>query len=265
MDALARFEEKLEEALETSFTRLMKSPLQPVEIARRLARAMESERTIGAGEVLVPNRYEVHMSPGDYAGLQAFRQALEKRLAEYLAAHARERGFTLLSPPSVTLLADASTPDRRPRVVATLTDLAPPAAEHPQEGPMAGMTQKVPISRVKVAMAVASLVALADRRTYPLDRSVISIGRHLDNDIILDDQRVSRHHAEIVCLGGEFLLRDLGSANGTWVNGQRLPSSTGVLESAGSAKHPAGDAGVKLHDGDLVSFGGVEMIFKEKP
>jgi hypothetical protein len=240
MDALARFEDALEEALESSFTRVMRSQIQPVELAKRLARAMERERTVGPGEVWAPNQYEVRLSPRDYAGLESFRQALEKRLAEYLAAYAREREFMLLNAPVVTLMADGTVGDGRPQVLAELADV--PAARpspQPQSAEM-GRTARVPIRK---PLAGFSLVWLADGRAQTLGRSPTTLGRALDNDVILDDRRVSRHHAQISMEAGGVWLTDLASANGTWVNGQRIVRQA-------------------LKPGDVVSLGGVELVLK---
>jgi pSer/pThr/pTyr-binding forkhead associated (FHA) protein len=93
---------------------------------------------------------------------------------------------------------------------------------------------------VRRASPATALVARSDSRSYKLDHSPVTIGRALDNDIIIDDQRVSRHHATITLSGKAVSVTDLGSANGTAVNG--LPVTTGRLE-----------------DGDTLSVGGVEL------
>ena len=240
-----RFEETLEDALETSFARAMRGRLQPVEIAKRLARAMERDRTVGLGEVWAPNQYEVRLSPRDYASLESYRQVLQKRLAEYLAGYAREREFTLLEAPSVILMADAVATDGRPQISAELADL-PKGKQAPRDpradDATAGLTTRVP---VRPAFAGAGFIfsSLPDGRAYPLHRSPTTLGRSPDNDIILDDRRVSRHHAQLVADGGLLLLHDLQSANGTWVNGRRISEQ-------------------QLHAGDLVSLGGVEFVFR---
>lgn len=243
MDALARFEDTLEEALEGSFTRVFRTRLQPVELARRLARAMDRERAVGPGEVWSPNQYQVRVSPSDYAGLASFRQALETRLADFLGAHARERDLCLLAPPVVTLVADATVSDGRPQVTAELADLPAAPAGEPDPSLAAGYTAKVPIRRFS---RLPVLVARSDNRSYGLDHSPVTIGRALDNDIILDDRRVSRHHARITISGQTIQITDLGSANGTAVNG--LPVTNSHLE-----------------DGDTVSVGGLELRLRRPP
>jgi pSer/pThr/pTyr-binding forkhead associated (FHA) protein len=242
VDALARFEETLEDALETSFARAMRGRLQPVEIAKRLARAMDRDRTVGLGEVWAPNQYEVRVSPRDYAGLESYRQVLERRLAEYLAGHARERELTLLDAPSVILVADVAVPDGRPQISAELADLPKDKQASTAAELTAGFTTKVPI-RPAFAGAGCTFSSHPDGRVYPLRRSPTTLGRSSDNDIILDDRRVSRHHAHLVAEGELLVLRDLQSANGTWVNGRRITEQ-------------------QLQTGDLVSLGGVELVFR---
>jgi pSer/pThr/pTyr-binding forkhead associated (FHA) protein len=245
VDPLTRFEETLEDALETSFARAMRGRLQPVEIAKRLARAMERDRTVGLGEVWAPNQYEVRLSPRDYASLESYRQVLEKRLAEYLAAHARERELTLLDAPSVILMADAAVPDGKPQISAELADL-PKGIQASTAGDMtAGFTAKVPVRPV-FAGAGSTFSNHPDGRVYPIHGSPTTLGRSPDNDIILDDRRVSRHHAQLAAIGASLLLGDLQSANGTWVNGKRITQQ-------------------ELQSGDLVSLGGVELMFKRGP
>jgi pSer/pThr/pTyr-binding forkhead associated (FHA) protein len=245
VDALTRFEETLEDALETSFARAMRGKLQPVEIAKRLARAMERDRTVGLGEVWAPNQYEVRLSPRDYASLESYRQVLERRLADYLAGHARERNLTLLDAPSVILMADAAVTDGRPQISADLADLpkAKKATTVTEVNP--GFTTKVPI-RAAFAGAGATFSSHPDGRVYPIHRSPTTLGRSPDNDIIVDDRRVSRHHAQLAATGGSLLLRDLKSANGTWVNGRRITEQ-------------------ELQSGDLVSLGGLELVFRRGP
>ncbi len=245
MDALARFEDTLEDALETSFARAMRGRLQPVEIAKRLARAMERDRTVGMGELWAPNQYEVRLSPRDYAGLEAFRLVLEKRLAEYLAGHARECKLILLESPSVILMADAAVADGRPQISAELADLPKGQQSSAAADLAAGFTTKVPV-RPAFPGAGSTLTSLPDGRVYPLHRSPTTLGRSPDNDIILDDRRVSRHHAHLLAEADSILLRDLQSANGTRVNGKRVTEQ-------------------KLRTSDLISLGGVELVFRRGP
>jgi pSer/pThr/pTyr-binding forkhead associated (FHA) protein len=244
VDALARFEETLEDALETSFARAMRGKLQPVEIAKRLARAMDRDCTVGLGEVWAPNQYEVRLSPRDYSGLESYRQVLQRRLAEYLANHARERELTLLDSPSVILMADVAVTDGRPQITAELADLPKRKQSRQAEDVAAGFTTKVAV-RPAFAGAGYSFTSVPDGRAYPLHRSPTTLGRSPDNDIILDDRRVSRHHAQVVADGSALVLRDLQSANGTWVKGRRIAEQ-------------------QIQAGDVISLGGVELALRRE-
>jgi len=241
MDALAHFEELAEQAMETSFVRLLKSQLQPVEIAKRLARAMESQQTIGVDKVWVPNQYAVRLHPTDYAGFAPLRASLERELAAYLSAVAQERGFSLVASPLVRLQADERVPAKRLRIAAQTIES--PAAE--EVSATAGFTPTMKVERIHPLARAQATLSLADgSRTFPLDRPVLNLGRSLDNDVILDDPRVSRRHAQISHKHGHFCLYDLESANGTLVNGQAVRDCV-------------------LQDGDVISLGGVEFVFRE--
>jgi hypothetical protein len=241
MDALARFEELAEQAVETSFVRLLKCQLQPVEIAKRLARAMESQQTIGVDKVWVPNQYAVYLNPADYEGFAPFRTSLERELAAYLSTVAQERGFSLVASLLVRLQADDQVPAKRLRIVAQTTET--PAAD--EVSALEGFTPTMKVERLRPIARTQATLALADgSRTFPLGRPVLNLGRSLDNDVILDDPRVSRRHAQIIHKHGHFCLYDLESANGTLVNGQAVRDCL-------------------LQDGDVVSLGGVELVFKE--
>ena len=93
----------------------------------------------------------------------------------------------------------------------------------------------------------ARLVVFRDgvvHRALELGSRALTIGRGLNNDVILEDTRVSRHHAQLRYRARRFWLSDLGSTNGTYINGEQ------VAEQA-------------LRDGDTISLGGLELIFKE--
>ncbi len=238
MDALKRLEELIESAVEGSLAEVLPGRLQPVEIAKKLARAMESGQTIAAGKTLAPNDYAVHVHPEDFAALDSFRQSLERELAAYLRATAAERGLSFVAPPLVAITADDSLRRRRMRISASLTDSTPAHAEV-QAGEF---TAQLPVAQVRAALQRQARLSLADGRAIRIDSPVVSLGRQLGNDIVIEDKRVSRRHAQIRYEHRSYCLYDLASANGTSVNGERVQQ-------------------VVLRDGDLVSLGGFELTF----
>jgi pSer/pThr/pTyr-binding forkhead associated (FHA) protein len=80
---------------------------------------------------------------------------------------------------------------------------------------------------------------------FPLRRPITSIGRRLDNALVLNDPRVSRTHAELRCYGGRFVIFDMRSTGGTYLNGKRVMHSI-------------------VYDGDVISLAGVHLIFRQR-
>lgn len=241
MNALARFEEFVEDLLEGSLTQLMRSPMHPAEIAKRLERAMELGQRASVGKVLVPTRYTVGLHPEDYAALEPARGVLEREMARFIEERARERGFSLLVRPRVTLAAQAGARRRQVRVEAELQDaVEEETGELEYTASLGPAAQPHPMPRARLHFLDAGGQPCA----VLLDRPQVDIGRARDNDVILDDPRVSRHHARLVARFGQFVVLDLGSTYGTTLNGQAVQESV-------------------LRSGDALSFGGVEVYFEE--
>src|ERR687887_2426398 len=128
MHAITRFESFLEGLVERSFARLFRARIQPVEIAKRLAREMEAGRIVGVSSVIVPNRYSVSLSDQDYAVFAPIRSSLEQEMARYLAKFAYERGYATTAPPEVHIASDSTLRPRHIVAVGQLTEPAPGAA-----------------------------------------------------------------------------------------------------------------------------------------
>ncbi|NWG21974.1 MAG: DUF3662 domain-containing protein [Chloroflexi bacterium] len=239
MSALSRFESFMENIVEGSVARLFRSPVQPAEIAKRLERAMEASQTVSVRRILVPNYYRAYLNPQDLEAFKPIRAEVEREMATYLAELAQERGFSMVEHPRVELVADAGVPRRTIQVLAE--NQAAPAGNDP-----ASDTQVIP-ARIVAAPAARARLLLATANgahVIPLDSTLLTIGRGLNNDIVLEDARVSRNHAQLRYRSRRFWLTDMGSTNGTFVNGEP------VAERA-------------LRDGDVVSLGGLELTFRD--
>ncbi|MEX2269346.1 MAG: DUF3662 and FHA domain-containing protein [Acidimicrobiia bacterium] len=185
------FEKRLEKLVEGTFSKAFRSGLEPVEVGRKVTRALDAERAVGVdGVPIAPNNIGVYLSPDDFERFTAFADALARELAEAAREHARAEGYHFVGPVTVTLVADE---DLR----AGECDIA---------------------AEVHEGMRVGSLV-LPDGRRYPLGEKPVVMGRMSDCDVVLADPRASRQHAEIQPVGHGFVLSDLGSMNGTVVNG----------------------------------------------
>lgn len=241
MSALNRFEQFMESMVEGSVARFFRSPVQPAEIARRLERAMESHQTISVRRVIVPNMYRVFLNPQDFVAFQPIRTEMEREMATYLADLAAERTFTMLEHPRVELAEDAAVARRSIQVVAETTEAQVQASSHTQVMSPTTYQQVRPQTK---GHAVLLLQAASGPQVIPLEKTMLTLGRGLNNDIILEDTRVSRHHAQLRYKNRHFWITDLGSTNGTFVNDER------VVEAA-------------LQSGDVVSLGGLELTFRE--
>ena len=238
MSALSRFESFMENIVEGSVARLFRSPVQPAEIAKRLERAMEANQQISVRRVIVPNLYRAFLSPEDMAAFEPIKAEVEREMANYLTELAQERSFSMLEHPTVVLAADTSVPRRTIQVVAeTVASAAQNTISSTQV--IQATPQQAPQKKARLLLQTPH-----GTNTIPLESTLVSVGRGLNNDIILEDTRVSRHHAQLRYRSRRFWIADLGSTNGTFLNGER------VTERA-------------LRNDDTISLGGLELIFKE--
>lgn len=182
MGILSRVESFLERFLEAPAGRLGAS-IQPVNLAKRIERAMDTNKTYGDAGVIVPNQYDLHLHPSDFAAFASYRSSLEDDLGHGVLARARHERYTLVS-------------TRGSRAVQ-----------------------------------------------FDLGGHLIGIGRASDNDVIVDDPMVSRHHCQLKLQHGAYGFTDLGSRNGSTVNGQPVSQ-------------------VALGPGDVIRIGDTEIEFQ---
>jgi hypothetical protein len=207
--------------------------VQPVELARKLAKEMDSHKTAGVAAVYVPNEYTVYLSGKDRTRLEGYERGLEQELAGYLLEHARRRSYDLLTRPTVAFETDERLRlgefGIQPRLVKPpAQEGAPPVPgeeghtmvysavrDEPKKGS--------PARRPEVATRA---VVTVDERRYVLEGPRATIGRSKDADCVLRDPNVSRHHAELRrSPQGDWTIADLGSTNGIKINGRRVGST----------------------------------------
>lgn len=214
---LQQFERRLERLVEGVFAKAFRSGLQPVELGKRIAREMDLHRTVGVHGMIAPNHFTVALSESDQERFASFADALTRELGEAVREHARTEGYGFVGPVDVLLVTDDSL---GPGEFLVASDTV--------EGPGGG--------------AIGSL-SLDDGRRVPLGEEPVTIGRLPDCEIVLSDPNVSRRHAEVRRDAGEFVVVDLGSTNGTRVNG------AGVKER-------------RLADGDEITVGNTRLRFE---
>jgi len=228
---LSRLEARVEALVEGIFA----NPLEPLDLILSLTRALED--SAGAGRAPATH-YIVRLNPADVERLQQEYPALADNLAEALLQAAREAQLTLAHRPDIVLLPGEDIRSRTLVVVADVNRAGDLSATQSLTPPPVASAAPPP------APALGAFLILNGTRTIPLDQPVMNIGRRMDNDLILEDNRVSRIHAQIRQRFGRYMLYDLGSRGGTCVNGQR------VVECV-------------LQPGDVISLGGTQLIYGE--
>lgn len=243
---IGRIEETVSRLLEGTTARLFRVRLQPVQIAKRLIRAMEANQTVSVDRTFAPNSYVVSLGPRDHAEFARFRASLEADLAQAVLAGARERDLVLVAFPRVRLQrAEDLRPGEMRVQCAVVDETGQPVKPEEAAAAPAGHTQILDRSAMQAARPTAlraSLEIQGEGRSYALAGATLTIGRGPDNDVVLDDRRVSRRHAEIRLRLGRHTLYDLGSTNGTFVNGRRVSE-------------------VVLSDGDRVILGAATLAY----
>jgi len=270
--------------VEGLFGRTFRSSVQPVELARKLAKEMDDHRTISIHRVYVPNSYTVYLNPADREQFAAYESQMCNELAEYLVEHARRDGYSTATRPVVSLEsepdltvgmfgiavgAEDGDGEHPPASAAVAAPEVPPAPPIPPpaapldvppvmppipDAPLTGATmvyapeptpEPEPEPEPTPPPRREQAVLLWEGRDVSLDQGVTVIGRSSGCDIVVDDPNVSRRHAEIRRMGEGYSLVDLGSTNGTEVNGQRVDETS-------------------LMNGDVISVGTTRLTFERR-
>ena len=266
MSVLRAIESRIEGLFEGVFGRAFRTHVQPVELARKLAKEMDEHRSVSVSRVYVPNEYTVYLSPGDRSQFAAYEGSLVGELQEYLVEHARREGYAMLTPPRVLLETDTdlaigefgiatrvAQPDEVAAAVgAAVGASAPPLPSPPPEAPAATVVyrpgeqldeprepepEEPEEERERVTLTVGG-------RVLPVSTDRFVVGRSRECDVRVDDGNVSRRHFELVHESpSTWVVVDLGSTNGTEVNGRKVERRTA------------------LEDGDRITIGGTELVF----
>jgi hypothetical protein len=253
---LARFERLMEDAVEGSLRRVFPTTIQPVQLAKAAARAMEEAQLIGLHGAEVPNSYRLRLAPADLERFADYRVTLSRELSTYLVEYARDRGLRPIAEPRVELVEDRGVRAGSVRAEARFVDLAP-ARESEIEAAVAG-TRRLRLADLASARpSLAPQPPASERALWLTDRDglrfalepamgVVRVGRAADNEISIDNQRVSRYHAQLRWVESSWLVYDLDSTNGTFVDDQR------VSPTQPHALGPTGQLRLGDHDLDVV-------------
>lgn len=235
LTAVERFFERL---FERPAARLFQEPVERVQIKRAIERAMESERVVRDRRAFVPTHYRVLLNGADAAALDGDMANLTRDLAEQVRVYARAHQYTLQARPSVEVIGSNTVASGDVRVYAdrapTPTLKAPTAPPQPVPPPGAADADAdaAIIPGATTAFAAprpnSPRAQLAVRTPgQPVSRlnvrpGTIRVGRALDNEIVLSDDTVSRHHGQISIRLGMLVYTDLRSTNGSALNGVKV-------------------------------------------
>ncbi len=261
MTVLRAIEQKIEGLFEGVFGRAFRAHVQPVELARKLAKEMDDHRTASVSRVYVPNEYTVYLAPTDRDQFEGYEEALLGELQDYLAQHARREEYELLSPPTVSMETDADLSIGEFGIATRMVQREPRkrAEGEPKSQAQPGQTmiyrpepEPEPVAVAAAAAAIPApepepapppAVLRTGAAEYPIERGRLVIGRSRECDIRLADPNVSRKHAEVRQEGSNFYVVDLESTNGVEVNGRRARRA-------------------RLGDGDMILLGSTELVFQ---
>jgi hypothetical protein len=249
VSVLQRFEKRLEGLVEGAFAKVFKGVVHPVEILNAMQREAEAHKAILAGgRTLVPNRYVIDLSPYDHSRLAPYAAALAQELAQSQAEFIGEQGWTVYGDVIVEIERGDGLDTGMFRVTAevyTGGDVAPqPAYEAPSPYQQYDQSQYPgPGGPAQAGPGRTVRLVAGDGRSYPLAIGSTVIGRGDQANLRLPDVGISRRHARLDFDGAQVVLTDLGSTNGTMVNGQRVSA-------------------VALNPGDMIQIGTTTLTFR---
>jgi hypothetical protein len=269
---LQRFERRLEGMVGLAFARIFKGKVHPAEIAKALQREADEQRSVvGEGRVLAPNVYVVRLGEADFGHLGQWSDQLAAELADMVAEHIDDEGYQVFDKVTVRLerdddlptgvfevssqVADPARPGSREDLAVAAPPMAPPSAGHPALPPLPPLRGRVATDTGKQGPSIVGragsrpgvthvLVVDGPGTRHQLTTGRNVIGRGTEADIRLPDTGVSRKHVDVVLDGGVATVEDLGSTNGTLVNGRRVSRQA-------------------LADGDVIRIGHSVLVYRQ--
>ena len=249
---LRSIEQKIESLFEGVFGRAFRTHVQPVELARKLAKEMDDGKTVSVSRVYVPNEYSVYLAPNDREQFASYEDSLVDELQQYLAEHARREQYALLSSPRVVFETDDDLSVGEFGIATRLARGPGRPADEELEAPVAGATMiyrpKSPqpteaATPAELGVEREVVTLSVDGRRHEVSKRRTLIGRSKDCDVQIDDPSASRKHAELRQEGTAYWVVDLDSTNGLEVNGMRTQRA-------------------KLDHGDKITIGATEIAFR---
>ena len=240
MTVLRNIEQKIEGLFEGLFGRAFRTHVQPVELARKLAKEMDDHRVVSVSRVYVPNEYTVYLCTDDRSQFQTYENSLLAELQEYLTEHARREDYAILSRPQVLMETDDDLEVGEFGIATRMAEVEGAPEDVPaQAEPGATMVYR---PEDEPSEAPTSVTLTVDGTRHEVAGPSALLGRSKECDIRISDPNVSRRHAEVRQEGSAYWIVDLDSTNGVLVNGRRQKRT-------------------KLDDGDTITLGSTDVVF----
>ncbi len=232
---LSKFESLAQRLVEGSFDRFLGGQTLTLQIAAKLARAVESSQQNGR----CPDQFAIRLNPNDWDNVVHQNEDVIDHLADYVVELARSGELTLAFHPALQMVADETLGAGR-IVIETGFQKRPSGTTTQLQS-----KESVEAEIQKAIVALDAFLLIEGQRQIPLNRPQFSLGRKMENDVVLDSATVSRFHAQIRWRYGRFVLYDLSQRKGrTKVNGQAV--SDCVLKS-----------------GDVITLSDVSLLYGE--
>lgn len=227
----------MESLVEGVFGRAFRRQIHPVEIAKGLTKQMDEGRMVSISRTYAPNDFTIHLSKEDAESIRAYQDSLRDELIQYASTHAENKNYHLMTPPKIRFTTEESLRFGEFGVTAKLTGGDGPRergapqdtsgqtrifrTDTGEEQRDAGGTAAIsPEEARKHGLAREVVELVLDDRTYPLEGpGPWTVGRSEENDIVVSDPNVSRRHARLLRAYNGFIVEDLGSTNGTLLDG----------------------------------------------
>ena len=233
---LKGLEARLRELLEVRLIRALPGRKPEDILVHQLSEAIEANARLGPdGSRVAPNVYTLMLQSS--TRLRWREQGLVDGLLDMIKTAVLEAGLSFEAPPTLTFADDSAIASDQFRVVASYSVETIGQTQDLQTDTSAERAEaELP------AIPESAFLIVQGVKEFPLTQAVINIGRRLDNDLVVDDPRVSRHHAQLRAIKNRYVLFDLNSSGGTFINGQRTSQTV-------------------LYPGDVISLAGVSLIF----
>lgn len=226
-------EARLQNLIEVELLKVLPGKKMEAVLVQKLAAAIQQNSANSSCETTIPDVYTLILSPE--TAQEWTEQGMLAIILHSITTVAHEAGFKFTIAPTVTIKTDEKIDSQDVEILAShrMETMSETTATPLDTGGLDSAENQIPPNSFLIVEGV---------KIYPLNLPVVNIGRRLDNQLVIDDPRVSRNHAQLRAIKGRFIVFDLNSTGGTFVNGQRTSQSV-------------------LYPGDVISLAGVALIF----